>query len=235
MRRMPITITLGYGRTRAGRVGNATGFNAYVLRGSTAPWFGAAEISKTGDELRLVNTQDHWTIEGRNIVRSAALEEFKAKPDFAKEMEHMKLDKPISLYPAHDYSTSPQWGMAIDMNTCTGCGSCVVACVAENNIPVVGKEQVSRNREMHWLRIDRYYTGDIDNPGHLSPADAVPAVRERALRSRLPGGGDHAQRRRPERHGLQPLRRHALLLQQLPVQGAALQFPALPGLEHDDV
>jgi molybdopterin-containing oxidoreductase family iron-sulfur binding subunit len=135
-----------------------------VLRGTTAPTFGAAEIRKTGDFYGLVNTQEHWTIEGRNIVRSAPLEEFKTTPAFAREMEHIKLDKPISLYPAHDYSTSPQWGMAIDMNTCTGCGSCVIACVAENNIPVVGKVQVERNREMHWLRIDRYYTGDIDNP-----------------------------------------------------------------------
>jgi molybdopterin-containing oxidoreductase family iron-sulfur binding subunit len=159
-----ITIFLGYGRTRAGRVGNATGFNGYVLRGSSALSFGAAEVSKTGEAYRLVNTQDHWSIDGRNIVRSAGVEQYRAQPAFAQQMEHIKLDRPISLYPAHDYSTSPQWGMAIDMNTCTGCGSCVVACVAENNIPVVGKEQVGRNREMHWLRIDRYYTGPIDNP-----------------------------------------------------------------------
>jgi molybdopterin-containing oxidoreductase family iron-sulfur binding subunit len=159
-----ITIPLGYGRTRAGRVGNATGFNGYVLRGSAALSFGAADVSKTGETYRLVNTQDHWSIDGRNIVRAAGLEEYKAEPAFVKNHEHLKLDQPISLYPAHDYSTSPQWGMAIDMNTCTGCGACVVACVAENNIPVVGKEQVGRNREMHWLRIDRYYTGAIDNP-----------------------------------------------------------------------
>ena len=158
-----ITIHVGYGRTRAGRVGNATGFNAYVLRGSGSPWFGAAEISPTGDHYDLVCTQDHWAIEGRNIVRSAPLDAFKAKPTFAKEMEHMKLDKPISLYPRHEF-TGNQWGMAIDLNTCTGCGTCVVACQAENNIPVVGKEQVSRNREMHWLRVDRYYTGPLDNP-----------------------------------------------------------------------
>jgi MoCo/4Fe-4S cofactor protein with predicted Tat translocation signal len=158
-----VTIHVGYGRTRAGRIGNATGFNAYVLRGSASPWFGAAEIAVTGDHHRLVSTQDHWTLEGRNIVRSAPLEEYKATPTFAKEMEHLKLDKPISLYSAHEY-TGQQWGMAIDMNTCTGCSACVVACVAENNIPVVGKEQVGRNREMHWLRVDRYYTGPLDNP-----------------------------------------------------------------------
>jgi MoCo/4Fe-4S cofactor protein with predicted Tat translocation signal len=158
-----ITVYLGYGRTRAGRVGNATGFNGYVLRGSASPWFGAAQVTATGDSYDLVSTQDHWTIDGRNVVRSAKLDDFKANPGFAHEMEHLKLDRPISLYPKYEY-TGRQWGMAIDMNTCTGCSACVVACVAENNIPVVGKEQVQRNREMHWLRVDRYYTGPIDNP-----------------------------------------------------------------------
>ncbi len=159
-----ITISLGYGRTRAGRVGNATGFNAYVLRGSTAPSFGAAEVRKADDHYRLVSTQDHWSLEGRNIVRASSLDEYKENPDFPEDLKHFKDGNIISLYPAFDYSDSPQWGMAIDMNTCTGCSACVVACVAENNIPVVGKEQVGRNREMHWLRIDRYYTGNIDNP-----------------------------------------------------------------------
>ena len=158
-----VTIAVGYGRTRAGRVGNGTGFNAYALRGSAAPYFGAAEATATGDDYRLVSTQDHWSLEDRNIVRSAHLEEFKANPNFAHEMEHLTLDTSISLMPDFEY-TGYKWGMAIDMNACTGCGACVVACVAENNIPVVGKEQVSRNREMHWLRVDRYYSGSLDNP-----------------------------------------------------------------------
>ena len=150
--------------TQAGNLGNGTGFNAYALRGSTAPWFGAATITKTGDDYDLVGTQDHWSIEGRNIVRSATLEDFKAKPAFAKEMEHgIKLDKRISLYADKEYR-GDQWGMAIDMNACTGCMACVIACVAENNIPVVGKAQVGKNREMHWLRIDRYFAGNLDTP-----------------------------------------------------------------------
>ena len=158
-----ITMSVGYGRTKAGRVGNGTGFNTYSLRGSAAPWYGAATITKTGDTYDLVGTQDHWSIEGRNIIRSATLEEFKAKPTFVKEMEHLKSDQRISLYAAKEYK-GDQWGMAIDMNACTGCSACIIACVAENNIPVVGKAQVKRNREMHWLRIDRYFSGNLDTP-----------------------------------------------------------------------
>ncbi|MDP3717651.1 MAG: TAT-variant-translocated molybdopterin oxidoreductase [Acidobacteriota bacterium] len=158
-----ITVSVGYGRTAAGRVGNLAGFNTYLLRGSASPWFGEATIAKTGDTYDLVGTQDHWSIEGRNIIRSATLEEFKAKPTFVKEMEHLKLDKRISLYADKEYK-GDQWGMAIDMNACTGCSACIIACVAENNIPVVGKAQVKRNREMHWLRIDRYFSGNLDTP-----------------------------------------------------------------------
>ena len=158
-----ITVSVGYGRTKAGRVGNGAGFNSYALRGSAALWSGAATITKTGDTYDLVGTQDHWSIEGRNIIRSATLEEFKAKPTFVKEMEHLKLDQRISLYADKEYK-GDQWGMAIDMNACTGCSACIIACVAENNIPVVGKDQVKRNREMHWLRIDRYFAGNLDTP-----------------------------------------------------------------------
>ena len=158
-----ITVFVGYGRTRAGRIGNGAGFDAYTLRGSTNPYFGAATFTRTGDHYDLVGTQDHWSIEGRNILRSATLDEFKKNPAFVKEMEHGPLDKRISLYPDVEYR-GQQWGMAIDMNTCTGCTACVIACVAENNIPVVGKAQVRRNREMHWLRIDRYFAGDLDAP-----------------------------------------------------------------------
>ena len=158
-----ITIAVGYGRVRAGRVGSGVGVNTYALRGSSAPWFGAADVAKTGGTYELVSTQDHWSIEGRNLVRSTNLEKYKANPAFAHEMEHMKLSDGLTLYPKWEYS-GYSWGMAIDLNTCTGCNACVVACQSENNIPVVGKDQVGNGREMHWLRIDRYYSGDIDNP-----------------------------------------------------------------------
>jgi molybdopterin-containing oxidoreductase family iron-sulfur binding subunit len=158
-----ITVSVGYGRTKAGRVGTGTGFNTYALRGSASPWFGAATITKTGDTYDLVGTQDHWSIEGRNIIRSATREEFTANPAFVKEMEHVQTDGRISLYADKEFK-GDQWGMAIDMNACTGCSACIIACVAENNIPVVGKLQVSKNREMHWLRIDRYFSGNLDTP-----------------------------------------------------------------------
>jgi len=159
-----LTIHVGYGRTRAGRVGNAAGFNAYALRGGSSPWFGPAEVSASGDSHDLVSTQDHWSIEGRNIVRSATLEHYKAEPKFAKAMEVSEVGGKISLYGAYEFSAPNQWGMAIDLNTCTGCSACMIACQAENNIPVVGKAQVKVNREMHWLRVDRYYAGDLDRP-----------------------------------------------------------------------
>ncbi len=157
-----ITVFVGYGRRFAGRVGNGTGFNTYALRESANPYIAPATFTVTGDHYELVGTQDHWSIEGRNIVRSATLDDFKKNPTFVKEMEHVKLDRRISLYPDVEYR-GHQWGMAIDLNTCTGCSACVIACVAENNIPVVGKAQVARNREMHWLRVDRYFAGHGDH------------------------------------------------------------------------
>jgi MoCo/4Fe-4S cofactor protein with predicted Tat translocation signal len=160
-----ITLTVGYGRTRAGRVGNETGVNAYALRGSGALFTGAASMTRTGDAYELGITQEHWAIEGRNLIRSATLEEFKENPAFVKTMEHgvPGAGRTISLYADKEYR-GQQWGMAIDMNACTGCMACVIACVAENNIPVVGKTQVRTSREMHWLRIDRYFAGPADTP-----------------------------------------------------------------------
>jgi molybdopterin-containing oxidoreductase family iron-sulfur binding subunit len=157
-----VTVYLGYGRTRAGRVGTGAGFNAYALRTTDTPWFGAGlQIERTGQQYELATTQTHQTMEGRNLIRAGTVEQFQADPDFVQKMEHQGED--ISLYPPFEYD-GEAWGMTIDLNACLGCNACVVACQAENNIPVVGKDQVLKGREMHWLRLDRYYQGDLENP-----------------------------------------------------------------------
>jgi molybdopterin-containing oxidoreductase family iron-sulfur binding subunit len=172
-----VTLYLGYGRDAAGRVGgtsaNRVGFNAYVLRTSDHPWFDSGlQITKTGDRYLIACTQQHQLMENREPVRAGTLQDCQKEPGFAlereKEHRHEELErslKPLTLYPPFNYDP-PQhkWGMVIDLTTCTGCKACVVACQAENNIPVVGKEQVSFGREMHWLRIDRYIGGPYENP-----------------------------------------------------------------------
>jgi MoCo/4Fe-4S cofactor protein with predicted Tat translocation signal len=158
-----LTLHLGYGRRRAGRVGNGTGFDVNPLRTTAAPFIlTGVELTKTGDRYDLACTQDHWSLEGRNLVRVGTKTEYEKDPKFVHTMEHIPLTG-LSMYPDYKYE-GYAWGMAIDQGVCTGCNACVAACVAENNIPVVGKAQVLNGREMHWLRIDRYYTGDIDNP-----------------------------------------------------------------------
>ena len=160
-----LTLHVGYGRTRAGQVANGIGVDVNPLRAAATPdTVSGVEIVDTGDTVLLASTQDHWSIEGRNIIREATVEEFQKDPAFAKKEEHVPITG-LTMYPNYDYSKGYQWGMAIDQNVCTGCNSCVVACQAENNVPVVGKSQVLNGREMHWLRVDRYYTGQLDNPG----------------------------------------------------------------------
>jgi len=166
-----VTVHLGHGRSRAGRVGSGVGFNAYAIRTNDAPWFGdALEVVPTGETTRIACTQDHWTIEqpehvqaeARHIVRAATLAEFAADPHVIQRVGH-EPGPGLSLYPEHRYE-GRAWGMAIDMSACVGCNACVTACQAENNIPVVGKDQVGRGREMHWIRIDRYYQGPPESP-----------------------------------------------------------------------
>ncbi|HEY3322331.1 MAG TPA: TAT-variant-translocated molybdopterin oxidoreductase [Planctomycetota bacterium] len=159
-----VTVHFGYGRTQAGRVGNRIGFDAFALRTSGAPWRGVGlEVAKAGHAYPLACTQTHHQVEGRDIVRTATLAEFEQQAKApAKEEE-----KPATLYPAFK-SEGNAWGMVIDQTVCTGCSACVLACQAENNSPVVGKAEVGRGREMHWLRIDRYHEGGLDNPRVVS-------------------------------------------------------------------
>ena len=156
-----VTAFLGYGRTRAGRVGTGVGFDAGWIRPLATPWIGTGlEIRKTGEKWALAATQTHSTMEGREPIRAATLDEYKKNPKFAQADAE---ENPLSLYPEVKYEGN-SWGMAIDLNACTGCGACVVACQAENNIAVVGKREVMIGREMHWIRIDRYYEGGVEEP-----------------------------------------------------------------------
>ena len=158
-----VTVHLGYGRTRAGRVGNRAGFDAYALRTSDAPWFGSGlAIRKAGSKFTLASTQMHYDMMGRQIVISGTVEEYRKDPHFVKERAE-EPPKELSLYPGYKYE-GYAWGMAIDQTACVGCNACVVACQAENNIAVVGKDQVQKMRAMHWLRIDTYHKGSPDNP-----------------------------------------------------------------------
>jgi molybdopterin-containing oxidoreductase family iron-sulfur binding subunit len=177
-----ITLYLGYGRESAGRVGDKVGCNAYALRTSSVPWFaGGLVVHKTGERQLLACTQQHHLMENRHIVRSATLEEYHKKPDFAAaEEEEMRREefgksrRPLTMYHPHEHKGN-KWGMAIDLTACVGCKACVVACQAENNIPVVGKEEVAAGREMHWLRVDHYLSGHADAPTefHFQPVPCM--------------------------------------------------------------
>ncbi len=161
-----VTVFLGYGRQRAGRSGTGAGFDVYPLRYSATPWFTSAgvKVSKAEGTYLLATTQGYQTMDTgddeRPLIKTATLAEY------LKGSEDFNEDKPTeSLYPPYDYKSEPYaWGMAIDLNSCIGCNNCILACQSENNIAVVGKDQVNRGRHMHWLRVDAYYQGDRDNP-----------------------------------------------------------------------
>ena len=165
-----VTLHLGYGRWKAGSVGTEQGFNAYALRTTDRTWH-APEVSllATGESYPLASTQLHHNMElegaestKRHLVRAATLTDFGHDPEFAKHLGHTP-DADMSLFPAWKYE-GHAWGLTIDLGACTGCNACVISCQAENNIPVVGKDQVARGREMHWIRIDRYYQGGLAAP-----------------------------------------------------------------------
>ena len=173
-----VTIFMGYGRTRAGRVGTGLGYSAFDVMRSDAMNFGTGSISGTGEQTTIASTQIHFNMEGRDILRvwdanhlEDEIANAKAKPinqDFYDEsMYKTAADEYQKIYDKHN-----KWGMSIDLNSCVGCNACVLACQSENNIPVVGKEQVERSREMHWMRIDTYFGGDdMANPDgpHFQP------------------------------------------------------------------
>ncbi len=167
-----VTVHLGYGRERAGRVGNGVGFNAYALRTSDAMWIARGlEIHKTGERHEFATTQHHHDMEGRDIVRVATEKEYTANPQIVRERGESPGN--LSLYPPVPYE-GYAWGMAIDLSACTGCSACVVACQAENNIAIVGKDEVARGREMHWIRVDRYFEGSPDAPAiHHQPVPCM--------------------------------------------------------------
>jgi len=159
-----VTVHLGYGRTRAGHVGTRIGFNAYGMRTSTALWqdFGLS-ARKVGSDYLLVSTQDYHALDTRrHVIETAAIEEYRRNPNVIQDSAKPPA-RELTLYPEYKYDKYA-WGMAIDLTACTGCGACVVACQAENNIAVVGKEEVHHGRHMHWLRVDSYFHGDIGNP-----------------------------------------------------------------------
>ncbi|HEX7009018.1 MAG TPA: 4Fe-4S dicluster domain-containing protein, partial [Phycisphaeraceae bacterium] len=160
-----VTLYLGHGRSAAGGVGSGQGFNAYVLRTAEAMGFGAGlQLQATAQRYLLACVQHHWSMEDRHPVRSGSAEAFAQNPAGLVRNEHEDgRGVRLSLLPEFVYS-GQQWGMAIDLSTCIGCRACTIACQAENVIPIVGKENVIRGREMHWIRIDHYYEGSPENP-----------------------------------------------------------------------
>ncbi|HWV99384.1 MAG TPA: TAT-variant-translocated molybdopterin oxidoreductase [Candidatus Acidoferrum sp.] len=157
-------LALGYGRDRTGRVGRDAGFNVYPLRTAETQNFAmGATLRSVGMTYPISCTQSHWSLEGRPIIREADLEQYREHPRFAKHMEPQEAPVVAPLYPNPFDELKKkglhQWGMSVDLNKCVGCSACMMACQSENNVPIVGKDQVKRGREMHWIRIDRYYAG----------------------------------------------------------------------------
>ena len=161
-----VTITFGYGREGSGRVGNKIGYNAYSIQNAASSYVAAGSVVKTGRTYRIADIQETQTMAGREPVRAADLNEFREHPNFpTMGAEHKPTPQDLTLYHPQEFPYKGyKWGMAIDLNLCIGCHSCIIACQAENNIAVVGKDQVARGRHMHWIRVDRYYSGNLDNP-----------------------------------------------------------------------
>jgi MoCo/4Fe-4S cofactor protein with predicted Tat translocation signal len=158
-----ITVHFGYGRKRAGKVANGIGFDAYALRTSVAPWVAqAAGMKRVGGGFKFANTQHTQTMEERDPFRVGTVDEYHSDPRFARPADSIVADD-HSMFPLWQYRAH-KWGMSIDLTACVGCQACMVACQAENNIAVVGKEEVAKGRHMNWIRVDRYYDGPPEDP-----------------------------------------------------------------------
>ena len=244
-----VALTLGYGRSHAGRIGSGVGFNAFSVRSSKAPGFDSGvSLTRLARTYPLSATQNHGSMEGRPIVRESTLTELRSRtaagaepaespqgegapatahPEgevgalgvFAEEPEH------FSLWKEHAYDQGPQWGMTIDLNSCIGCNACMTACQSENNIPVVGKIQVSKGREMHWVRVDRYFSGEPSGSPEVV-FQPVPCMQceDAPCEQVCPVAATVHDAAGPQRDGLQPVHRDPLLLEQLSLQGSPLQF-----------
>jgi len=162
-----IAIALGYGRVKAGKAGDFVGNNAFTLTrwDGTDRWLSGSVDTwqKTGSGHQFARTQMHFSMEGRAIVRESTLDKYRQDPAAGNEIRAYHKKYEITLYPETHYD-GHHWALMVDLNACTGCSTCVIACQSENNVPVVGKDEVRRRRIMHWLRIDRYYNGDAANP-----------------------------------------------------------------------
>ncbi len=185
-----IILPLGYGRSKTGRIGTGSGYNSYALRTSVTPTFASgAKLELTGEHIQLANTQEHSSMEGRAIIRESNLDDYASDPEWVGKMGMESHSPPVlgkdtgislqdrsittprggSIYEHPDYKGVHQWGMSIDLNVCSGCNACVIACQSENNIPIVGRDQVRRGREMHWIRMDRYFSS-----GETTDLAAIP-------------------------------------------------------------
>ncbi|TKC60259.1 4Fe-4S dicluster domain-containing protein [Pedobacter hiemivivus] len=172
-----VSIALGYGRTKVGKAGDNVGKNAYPFvsfSNGTLKYATTVKLAGTGRREELAQTQTHYSFEGRNVIREATFTEYKKNPAAGSGNDHAK-HKTYDLWDKYE-KPGNNWVMAIDLNACTGCGSCIVACNVENNIPVVGKDEVRRRREMHWIRIDRYYSFNQEGEAHAEGAHGHSAI-----------------------------------------------------------
>jgi Fe-S-cluster-containing dehydrogenase component/anaerobic selenocysteine-containing dehydrogenase len=162
-----ISIAYGYGRTKTGKVADGVGVNVFPFmkteNNNRKAYLATTAVAKTGKKYNIATTQSHHSMEGRDIVRETTLTEWQEKPNAGNEMHEEAEKHNISLYKEITFE-GHHWGMSIDLNACTGCSACVIGCQAENNVPVIGKEQVAMTRIMHWIRMDRYYSADTANP-----------------------------------------------------------------------